>query len=421
MRLVDTETLKLVEFYTSSAIPGFGTQPLHSNDNQNGIPKYAILSHVWGPEEASFQEMLGDRKAIRHKKGFIKIKKSCARAQRDGYRYLWIDTCGIDKTSSTELSEAINTMYAWYKDSAICYVYLEDVFEESEDDKAGEFDKSRWFTRGWTLQELLAPSQLHFFDRDWKRLGTKSDLLSEISRITKIDLYALTGGDLSRLTVARRMSWIAERQTTRLEDMAYCLLGIFDINMPMLYGEGIKAFIRLQEEIRKTTDDQSIFAWKDPTAEHYRDDYPDAFNPQGLLAPLPRYFQYSKSISQYYVDNLGPSAVSTNTNRGLKVELLMSQDLSYPSGLVYMAILQCNIGDTPGHLAGIRLKRLAIISDQYARIDIHSVFKFTKDTPDHSALNLPGLPLTHLEYFDPRKPQASLMEVNTSKLTLKLF
>ena len=134
------------------------------------------------------------------------------------------------------------------------------------------FFKSRWFTRGWTLQELLAPTRLQFFDRDWKSFGTKFDLIDNISTITKIDLYALTGGDLSRLSVARRMSRVGNRQTTRLEDMAYCLLGIFGINMPLLYGEDAKAFIRPQEEILKITDDQSIFAWRDPTAKPYRDD-----------------------------------------------------------------------------------------------------------------------------------------------------
>ena len=232
--------------------------------------------------------MIGDRKLAECKKGFCKVRDSCVQARRDGYQYIWIDTCCIDKTSSTELSEAINSMYAWYKDSAVCYVLLADVFVEPLRGRTWhDFHTSRWFTRGWTLQELLAPAQLQFFNVAWKPLGTKSDLIDDISTITKIDLYALAGGDLSRLSVARRMSWVANRQTTRLEDMAYCLLGIFGINMPLLYGEGMKAFIRLQEEIMKTTDDQSIFAWRDPTAGSYRDDYPEGSNLQGLLAPSP--------------------------------------------------------------------------------------------------------------------------------------
>ncbi|PMD63200.1 uncharacterized protein K444DRAFT_716130 [Hyaloscypha bicolor E] len=149
--------------------------------------------------------MVGDRKLAERKHGFPKIRRSCAQAQRDGYQYIWIDTCCIDKTSSTELSEAINSMYAWYRDSAGCYVLLADVYNSKK--KGHDFFTSRWFTRGWTLQELLAPTRLQFFDRDWKSFGTKFDLIDNISTITKIDLYALTGGDLSWLSVARRISW----------------------------------------------------------------------------------------------------------------------------------------------------------------------------------------------------------------------
>lgn len=157
--------------------------------------------------------------------------------------------------------------------------------------------------------------------------------------------------------------------------MAYCLLGIFAINMPLLYGEGTKAFLRLQEEILKITDDQSIFAWRDPTAKPYRDDYPEECNPQGLLAPSPELFQYSKSISQFYIETPEP-ATSTSTNKGLKVNFLVCQDSSYPSELVYMAILSCAIGPLPGHLPGIRLRRLASTSEQYARVDMSLLFEF---------------------------------------------
>jgi hypothetical protein len=374
MRLLDTGTSELNEFFASTAIPDFGAKGLHNvGDGGNTIPTYAILSHVWDPEEVSFQEMVGDRMLAERKHGFPKIRRSCAQAQRDGYQYIWIDTCCIDKTSSTELSEAINSMYTWYRDSAVCYVLLADVYNSKK--KGHDFFTSRWFTRGWTLQELLAPTRLQFFDRDWKSFGTKFDLIDNISTVTKIDLYAMTGGDLSRLSVARRMSWVANRQTTRLEDMAYCLLGIFGINMPLLYGEGTKAFIRLQEEILKITDDQSIFAWRDPTAKTYRDDYPEERNPQGLLAPSPELFQYSKSISQFYIETPGP-ATSTSTNKGLKVNFLVCQNSSYPSELVYMAILSCAIGPLPGHLPGIRLRRLASTSEQYARVDMSLLFEF---------------------------------------------
>jgi len=227
MRLINTQTLQLEEFLEDGSMRF----------------RYAILSHTWGSKEATFQEMQGDRTQIKDTPGFIKIRDSCHQAQRDKYRYIWIDTCCIDKTSSTELAEAINSMYQWYKDSAICYVYLADVRDGPN--FSFEFKRSRWFTRGWTLQELLAPSKTEFFDCTWSHVGTKLDHMKEISEITDIDLYALAGGDLGKLSVARRMSWAASRQTTRLEDIAYCLLGIFQINMPLLYGEGVRAFRRL--------------------------------------------------------------------------------------------------------------------------------------------------------------------------------
>lgn len=133
MRLLDTGTLELNEFSASMAILDFGAKGLHNvGDGGNTIPTYAILSHVWDPEEVSFQEMVGDRKLAERKHGFPKIRRSCAQAQRDGYQYIWIDTCCIDKTSSTELSEAINSMYAWYRDSADCYVLLADVYNSKK-------------------------------------------------------------------------------------------------------------------------------------------------------------------------------------------------------------------------------------------------------------------------------------------------
>ena len=115
-----------------------------------------------------------------------------------------------------------------------------------------DFRRCKWFTRGWTLQELLAPTNLIFFDKEWNLRGLKMDLEEEIEAITGINRWVLNGSTpLSTIPLAKRMSWAAGRQTTRIEDMAYCLLGIFDINMPMIYGEGSRAFIRLQEEILK--------------------------------------------------------------------------------------------------------------------------------------------------------------------------
>ena len=173
--------------------------------------------------------------------------------------------CCIDKTSSAELTEAINSMYAWYIRAAVCYVYFADVPPSSNTEHmATQLRDSRWFTRGWTLQELIAPREMLFFASDWSYIAAKQEVLPLLSRITNIDIDVLKTGDLSEASVAKKMSWAATRKTSRGEDMAYCLLGMFNVNMPLLYGEGpVKAFRRLQEAIMRLTHDQSLFAWGD--------------------------------------------------------------------------------------------------------------------------------------------------------------
>ena len=171
--------------------------------------------------------------------GLPKIELACKQAVDRGIRFVWIDTCCINKTSSAELSEAINSMFCWYQKAAVCYAYLSDV-----DDLGPRFGESKWFTRGWTLQELLAPSRVVFYSSNWTELGEKTTMASILSTITRIDYFVLRG-ETPLHPVARQMSWAARRETTRSEDIAYSLMGIFDVNMPMLYGGGSKAFIRL--------------------------------------------------------------------------------------------------------------------------------------------------------------------------------
>ncbi|KAI5995240.1 heterokaryon incompatibility protein-domain-containing protein, partial [Pisolithus marmoratus] len=235
---------------------------------------YAILSHRWGAE-VTYEEMIGfmtmeerKRDEVRNRYGYEKIIKGCEQAKEDGYEWLWIDTCCIDKRSSAELSEAINAMYRWYQNAQVCYAYLNDVdkavFPTERDDS--KFDQSNgwpeWFSRGWTLQELIAPKQVKFFNKDWVPIGNKQHLAPVLTNITRIPRDVLTGGLAGkRLSVAQIMSWAAERETERMEDRAYSLMGLFGVNMPMLYGEGNKAFRRLQLEIIKETGDHSIFAW----------------------------------------------------------------------------------------------------------------------------------------------------------------
>lgn len=247
---------------------------------------YAILSHTWDDAEVTFQDMK-DLAIARTKAGFMKIEGSCNLALKDGLQYIWVDTCCIDKSASAELSEAINSMFNWYKNAEVCYVYLFDVSSGSQMTTAGEFGKCKWFTRGWTLQELIAPTQLLFVDRKWRLVGAKKDLSEEIGGITGINDSVLHDSSLlETIPLAKRMFWASKRQTTRIEDQAYCLMGIFDVNMPMIYGEGPKAFFRLQEEILKKTTDLSLFAWQATSPATY----------SGILASSPADFWNSGSL-----------------------------------------------------------------------------------------------------------------------------
>ncbi|OQV05548.1 NACHT domain-containing protein [Cladophialophora immunda] len=224
------------------------------------VPRYAILSHTWGTEEVSFKAMMDG--TAKNKLGYDKIRFCRDQAWRDGLHFFWVDTCCIDKSNNTEVQEAINSMFRWYRNSIKCYVYLADISTHPFDatDKSSQpswesaFRKSRWFTRGWTLQELIAPASVEFFSKGGVRLGSKSSLEKHIHNITGIPLPALRGSPLSDFSIPERMAWIEKRDTTRKEDKAYSLLGIFDVQMPLIYGEGEKnAFRRLREEINKAS------------------------------------------------------------------------------------------------------------------------------------------------------------------------
>ncbi|KAK8055664.1 hypothetical protein PG993_000891 [Apiospora rasikravindrae] len=340
MRLINTRTLEVIEFFGES------------------VPKYAILSHTWGKGEMTLQEMQSPTPQTSAKAGYQKIKAAANQASGDSYEWIWIDTCCIDKTSSAELSEAINSMYQYYTESAVCYAYLADF---SQLRPAFEFEDSRWFTRGWTLQELIAPTKVIFFDVNWMCVGdtTEDHILSQILSATKIPAECLRGVQKpDEFSIARRMSWAAQRECTRIEDVAYSLMGLFDVNMPLLYGEGKKAFTRLQEEILKDTDDQTIFAWT------VSPESPRSFNTVGILAESPADFASSASLIQVFPELSKPS---TMTNLGLSVHLpLIPRDYSALSHLsrgfltteieVVSAVLNCGRNSTD--LAIIRLLRV---------------------------------------------------------------
>jgi Heterokaryon incompatibility protein (HET) len=195
------------------------------------IPRYAILSHTWetntNDQEVTFQDLQKDIGSS--KSGYRKIQFCGDQAQRDGLAYFWVDSCCIDKSNSTELHEAINSMFRWYQNAVKCYVYLSDVsaVKCTQSQWQSALVRSRWFTRGWTLQELLAPRAVEFFSHDGERLGDKNSLEKQIREATGIAVRALQGMPLSQFPVDERMSWTARRETTIEEDQIYCLLGIF--------------------------------------------------------------------------------------------------------------------------------------------------------------------------------------------------
>ncbi|KAF2755470.1 HET-domain-containing protein [Pseudovirgaria hyperparasitica] len=239
---------------------------------EDGTPdrKYAILSHTWiqeASEEVYYPDIRDialrsdeENALLKGRRGWSKVSNTVAQAVRDGLEYVWIDTCCIDQKNPTELTTSINSMFEWYAKATVCYVYLEDVFKTATPSQI-DFSKARWSTRGWTLQELIAPKSVIFFDATWDLLSTRADSACDLSRVTSIDEEVLRDGpnNLSAYSVAKRMSWAAGRCTSRPEDRAYSLFGIFGITMPTHYGEGGKnAFVRLQEEIIKYSDDQSL-------------------------------------------------------------------------------------------------------------------------------------------------------------------
>ncbi|KAF9884848.1 hypothetical protein FE257_001191 [Aspergillus nanangensis] len=336
MRLLNVSTLELVEFPADR------------------IPPYAILSHTWGDEEVLFNDVI--HKTGNTKRAFTKLQGAAEQALSDGFAHIWVDTCCINKDSSAELSEAINSMFVWYQKADACYAYLSDVEVSAESPKT--ISHCRWFTRGWALQELLAPKNVVFFSRDWVRLGTKIDHCEIISRLTGIHVsYLCHTETLDHASIAQRMSWASYRNTTRPEDVAYCLMGLFSVNMPLLYGEGSRSFLRLQEEIMRQSDDESIFAWYDPRE-------PVGFS-HGLLATSPAQFAHSGSIVSY--QNWERRQPYSVTNRGLRINLPLK--LSKSGREIYTASLNCLFPDSydDDTFIGIYLQKVSG-DDQYTRV-----------------------------------------------------
>lgn len=358
MHLIDTGTLKLYDA------------------GGDDIPKYAILSHTWGKEEVLFADM---EKDIRTQKlGWQKIERSAAIAKSMSLKYIWVDTCCIDRSSSAELSEAINSMYRWYKRARMCIAYLADVKSTSGPEMRAELATSRWFKRGWTLQELLAPRSVNFYNMAWEGIGSKSYgrkyspfeviLTSEISDATGIPTDIISDGrKVSKSSVAQRMSWASERETSRIEDQAYSLMGLFGIYMPVVYGEGSRAFVRLQEEILKTFDDETSFAW------HAREANWGTANLAGVLARSPR--DFAKCNSMITTDTVERSVPYLMTNKGLSLQSrLMIVGQPFENDHIFRVLeMACTDTGYPGGSTGILMRPHQGSLNTYSRVFPHIV------------------------------------------------
>ncbi|KAI0143660.1 hypothetical protein GGR57DRAFT_483674 [Xylariaceae sp. FL1272] len=339
----------------------------------------AILSHRWLGDEIKLQEIHQYENELRSGRRPLsspqvdKIRGACQIARSKGFKSLWMDTCCIDKTDAREYAEAINSMFAWYRESKLCITYLSDVrkpesgFTNGPDAFKSVTRKgpSLWFSRGWTLQELLAPRELEFYDMDWNYIGNKRQLAGAIAEITGIDARFLTGErHIAEACIAVKMSWMARRQTTFPEDMAYSMIGIFNINMPFVYGEtGPRAFRRLQETLLASPFmDESLFAWKMPDLNAGRrcgvlmaDWEPGQW---GLLAGSPEWFRDSGDIhilsgraAQSRNFRLNPKGLEApirkNVNKGGDVQgikavsmLLWLSIIGLPLGLIGLLMMR---------------------------------------------------------------------------------
>lgn len=341
-------------------------------------PGYAVLSHTWGPDEVLFNDLVSG--TFRSRQGFDKMRTACRLAGELDLSYLWVDTCCIDLTSSADLSETLNRMFKILKEATVCIAHLPDVMRVSD------MPQSRWFTRGWLLQELIGPSEVRFYSREWESLGDRSSLAAHISAISRVPESILRrktdpsiGELLRRFSVAEKFRWAAGRQCTRSEDTAYSLLGIFDVSIPLLYGEGDKAFHRLEEGILKHSDDHSILAFRSleppapPTAERA------IYTP--VFAGRPDFFQ--DEIRMDWSAHPGKNR-TTFVDGDLNIELLICQPLESPFGLTprdhYIGILDCVIGQDLLSRPAILLRMLEG-SDKFLRIGNGLLFKVSPNDP----------------------------------------
>ncbi|KAF7532351.1 hypothetical protein G7054_g8017 [Neopestalotiopsis clavispora] len=388
-----------------------GYQLVEANDIPTPFPQYSILSHTWisPKDEVTYQDLKHRTADIENdifkQKGWAKLQRYCDRAARDGWEWAWMDTCCIDKTNPADTQEAINAMFRWYQDAGVCYAYLDDVdidkvghpvlADGDIDDIAGRENvanprssahktlrpfiiEAKWFTRGWTLQELLAPPYLIFVDQAWRRIGNRETWAVEIEEASRIEARHLTNFSPTNFTscsIAMRFSWASSRETTVEEDETYSLLGLFGISLPLIYGEGRwRAFNRLQRELITVYNDDSIFAWKVPRSLNGRStESHETANKygRGILAPSIREYWDASGIEAFgFYDNR-----FSMTNKGLEIHAKRWRRKDNIS--LYLIRLNCGCGDS---------NRLAIplehVNDTYDRIHLGEIYEMKNITSD---------------------------------------
>jgi hypothetical protein len=444
---VDAETEKLGVYE-----PGHEKFELAESSDLENL-NYAILSHRCSAGDVTYEQVRmptdfehriystyagvtyenARDQSVRECEGYNKVAGAMRQAASAGHKYIWIDSCCIDKSSSAEHSESINSMYAWYQKATVCYAFLDNKAGSDTADPEALFKKSTWFDRGWTLQELLVPEKVEFFgessEGSWVKLGDRASLRGLVSTRTGIPTMYLTGPqNLHLASVAQKMSWVARRETTRDEDIAYCLLGLFSVNMPLLYGEGTRAFMRLQEEIMKISDDQTIFAWMQGPNDHAVCDFEQADfqrlgthelrqvdiegpkpeikiswedTSHGLLAYSPKAFSMSGEVFRRGHIEGAAQVPYEMTNRGLSISLYLTPLSDRHSELLFRADLECDLRAFAGddgsddvwqHICLYLRKKSGPTSNQYTRLRCEKLATLVKDdirTPESA--NLTGI------------------------------
>jgi hypothetical protein len=345
---------------------------------------FSVLSEWLDSVQEGQDPFVGHEHDKKFRRSIEKIKNACHIARADKLKWLWIDTCCINKSSDAEAAESIRSTYRWYRTAKICYAYLYDVdstaggtrkLQASTTLRHGEDQRSDspdaiWFERGWTLQELLAPKAVRFYDFDWREIGTKADVARDIAAAAGINARYL-GDDRAfrKASIATKMSWLANRRTTRCEDIAYSTLGIFGVSdFSPLYGEGMNAFLRLQKAL-VPRQDESLYAWTMPASEK-RLCTGWATNEWGLLAPWPACFKGSAGID---VDGKFSERASGGFNvlgPGVSVRV-PSKGMGQFSNLHTNRTLTLNCWTSNMNAVQLKIKRASTNSQSWRRQECH--------------------------------------------------